>query len=155
MASLLLLLLFLLLPLLQTDVLSHHLQRNLIYLDSQVRTSEFTPLFLRLLPRYFYEALELLIPHFSLGVTSVSSFINATLWSCLLFLSLFFLHLLFFPSACCLRVRSSEQTDINIIKIINCISSNYPLTLTQQVKLFGWWPPSSRTKMLSVLTFLV
>lgn len=85
MASLLLLLLFLLLPLLQTDVLSHHLQRNLIYLDSQVRTSEFTPLFLRLLPRYFYEALELLIPHFSLGVTSVSSFINASLWSCLLF----------------------------------------------------------------------
>lgn len=71
------------------------------------------------------------------------------------FFSLFFLHLLFFPSACCLRVRSSEQTDINIIKIINCISSNYPLTLIQQVKFFGWWPPSSRTKMLSVLTFLV
>lgn len=36
-ASLLLLLLFILLRLLQTDVLSHHLQRNLIYLDSQVR----------------------------------------------------------------------------------------------------------------------
>ncbi len=39
MALLFLLLLFLLLWLLQTDVLSHHLQRNLIYLDSQVRTS--------------------------------------------------------------------------------------------------------------------
>lgn len=32
----------LLLRILQTDVLSHHLQRNLIYLDSQVRTSELT-----------------------------------------------------------------------------------------------------------------
>ena len=85
MASLLLLLLFLLLPLLQTDVLSHHLQRNLIYLDSQVRTYEFTPFFLQLIPKYFYEALELLNPHFFLDVTSVSSFINATLWSCLLF----------------------------------------------------------------------
>lgn len=38
MAALLLLLLILLW--LQTDVLSHHLQRNLIYLDSQVRTSK-------------------------------------------------------------------------------------------------------------------
>lgn len=40
MASIFLLPLFLVLRLLQTDVLSHHLQRNLIYLDSQVRTSK-------------------------------------------------------------------------------------------------------------------
>lgn len=41
-------LLLLLLRLLQTDVLSHHLQRNLIYLDSQVRTSGLSPFCLHL-----------------------------------------------------------------------------------------------------------
>lgn len=42
-ASLFPLLLLILLQLLQTDVLSHHLQRNLIYLDSQVRAASLLP----------------------------------------------------------------------------------------------------------------